>query len=150
MILQVELPVYKFEIGQFCQRVEEAFQPDCIILHGSIARGAYTPSSDIDIIVIGERLPENFFERAYQLNRLRDGTTPIEVVGYTLSEWQHMMGQLHLTVLEALHWGIPLQGQVLFGQWKSKLEEWKSMGLRRETVSWSVPPALQPEKTEIK
>ena len=145
---QVELPVYKIEIEQFCQRVEETFQPDCIILHGSIARGTYTHSRDIDIIVIGERLPKNFFERAYQLNRLRDGTTPIEVVGYTLSEWQHMMENLHLTVLEALHWGIPLHGQALFGQWKSKLEEWKSMGLRRETVSWSVPPALQLEKTE--
>lgn len=148
MILQVELPVYKIEIERFCGRVEEAFQPDCIILHGSMARRTYTHSSDIDIIVIGEQLPENFFERAYQLNQLRDGTTPIEVVGYTLSEWQHMMGRLHLTVLEALHWGIPLHGQALFGQWKSKLEEWKSMGLRRETVSWSVPPALQPKKIE--
>ena len=88
MTLQLELPIYKLEIEQFCMRVEEAFQPDCIILHGSIARGTYTHSSDIDFIVIGKRLPENFFERAYQLNRLRDGTTPIEVVGYTLAEWQ--------------------------------------------------------------
>ncbi len=143
MKLQLKLPAYETEIEQFCNRVEAAFHPDCIILHGSIVRGTYTFSSDIDLIIIGGRLPENFFERTYVLNSLRDGSAPIEVVGYTLLEWQQMMDQLHLTVLESLHWGMPLYGQGLFEQWKAKLEEWKSLGLRREEVSWSVPQALQ-------
>lgn len=141
---QFEVPVYQAQIEQFCHRVEESFQPDCIVLHGSIARGTHSRFSDIDIIVISNRLPGNFFERAYELNRLRDGTAPIEVVGCTLFEWEQMMEQLHLTVLEALYWGIPLHGQALFEQWKSRLEKWKSMGLRRGEMSWSVPQALQP------
>lgn len=139
----IELLAYQAEIEQFCRRVEATFQPDCIILHGSITRGIYTRSSDIDIIVIGNRLPENFFERLYELNRLRDGTAPIEVVGYTLSEWEQMLERLHLIVLEALQWGVPLHGQALFEAWKTRLEEWKSIGLRRERTSWSIPPALQ-------
>lgn len=143
MKLSPDLPVYKSEIEQFCNRVEEAFHPDCIILHGSFARGTHRRSSDIDIIIIGDLLAGNFFKRAYELNRLRNGTVPIEVIGYTLSEWEQMMERLHLTVLEALHWGIPLHGQALFEGWKSKLEEWKSVGLRRDAVSWSVPQALQ-------
>ena len=143
MKLQFELPVYKSQIEQFCNRVEESFHPDCIILHGSIARDTYHPSSDIDIIVISDRLLKNFLERAYELNRLREGNAPIEVVGYTLLEWEQMMEQLHLTVLEALYWGVPLHGQVLFEQWKSRLEEWKSKGLRREEMSWLVPQTLK-------
>lgn len=138
-----KLPVYESEIEQFCNRVKASFQPDCIVLHGSIARGTYTHHSDIDIIVISGRLPENFFERAYKLNQLRDGTAPIEVMGYTLFEWEQMMNQLHLTVLEALHWGIPLHGRELFERWKSKLEEWKSMDLHRGEMSWFVPQALR-------
>lgn len=139
-----ELPDYKSQLEQFCNRVERNFQPDCIILHGSLARGTHSPASDIDIVVISRRLPANFFERIYELNRLRDGTTPIEVVGYTLMEWEQMLDHLHLTVLEALHWGIPLRGQALFERWKSQLETWKSMGLRREETSWFVPQPLQP------
>ncbi|MFQ5813618.1 MAG: nucleotidyltransferase domain-containing protein [Anaerolineae bacterium] len=140
---EIKLPVYQSEIEQFCRLVEAIFQPDCIILHGSVTRDTYTQSSDIDIVVIGGRLPDNFLERIYELNCLRDGTAPIEVVGYTLSEWEQMLERLHLTVLEALHWGIPLHGQALFKTWKTRLEEWKSIGLRRKTTSWSIPPALQ-------
>ena len=143
MKLQSELPVYESQIEQFCNRVDERFHPDCIILHGSLVRGTYSHSSDADIIVISDRLPENFFERAFELNQLRDGTAPIEVVGYTKLEWEQMMQHLHLTVLEALHWGIPLHGEALFEQWKSKLNEWQSMGLCREETSWSVPKALR-------
>jgi predicted nucleotidyltransferase len=133
----------RIKIEQFCRRVVKSFRPDCVILHGSMARGTARPSSDIDIVVIGGRLPENFFERSFSLNRLRDGTAPIEVVGYTLAEWEQMMAQLHLTVLETLHWGVPLYGEALFAQWKEKLEQWKSLGLRREASSWSVPAALR-------
>ncbi|RIK39330.1 MAG: hypothetical protein DCC55_18410 [Chloroflexi bacterium] len=138
-----QLPVYHKEIEQFCRRVKETFQPDCIILHGSLARGTYRPSSDIDLLVIGDRLPQAFLERLYQLNRLRDGAAPIKVVGYTRAEWEQMMEQLHLTALEALHWGVPLWGEALFAQWKQRLEEWKARGLQREATSWSVPPTLR-------
>jgi len=135
--------LYNLALEQFCRRVEMTFQPGCIILHGSVAQGTDTPASDIDIIVIGNQLPENFFERAFALNRLRDGSAPIEVIGYTPAEWERMMDHLHLTVLEALHWGRPLHGQALFDRWSAQLAEWKSMGLRREETSWSIPLALR-------
>jgi len=143
MKLQLNHLIYQSEIKQFCKRVKRTFQPGCIILHGSIARGTNTRFSDIDIVIISDRLSENFFERAYKLNQLRDGAAPIEVVGYTLAEWEQMMEQLHLTVLETLHWGIPLHGEALFERWQARLEEWKSIGLCREEMSWSVPQALR-------
>jgi predicted nucleotidyltransferase len=132
-------------IEAFCQRLVDAFQPDCIILHGSIARGTETPFSDVDIIVIGGLLPDDFFTRLYELNRLRDGTAPIEVIGYTLTEWEQMMNRLHLTTLEAIHWGIPLHGQALFSQWQTELDRLKATGLRRDAGSWSIPPTWEYE-----
>jgi uncharacterized protein len=143
MSKKLEMRRYQAELEQFCRRIEVAFQPDCIILHGSMARNTDTVASDIDIIVIADTLPQNFLERLYQLNRLRNGTAPIEAVGYTRAEWEKMIDHFHLTALEALHWGIPLRGDELFGQWRTKLSYWKTLGLQREAASWWVPPLLQ-------
>ena len=139
----VNLPKYQTEITEYSERVIEAFHPDCIVLHGSLARGSFTTTSDIDLVVIGGALPDNFFKRLFELNRLRDGKTPLEVIGYTLGEWEQMMANHHLTTLEVLQWGIPLTGQKLFRQWQRKLEEWKSQGLRRTENSWVIPQALR-------
>jgi len=140
--LTTTIAVYEAEIQEFCQRVVENVQPDCIILHGSVARGTYTARSDVDLVVIGGRLPENFLDRLSTLARLHDGSTPIEVIGYTLAEWQRMMRNFHLTVLEALHWGIPLYGEELFRQWQIRLERAKAVGLTRGRTSWRIPPEL--------
>ena len=144
MKLATKLPAYQPQIEQFCHRVQDLFHPACIILHGSVARGTHTRTSDVDMIVIGNALPNNFFERSYQLNCLRDGVAPLEVVGYTLNEWEQMMEDFHLTVLEALQWGIPLYGQPLFEQWQQRFAYWKTFGLQRTGTSWSIPVALHP------
>jgi len=130
---------FRDEIERFCKRVQDQFQPDCIILHGSLARGTDTSRSDVDIVVIGSNLPANFLNRMFELNHLRDGKAPIEVVGYTLAEWEQMMANRHLTALEALQWGIPLRGQALFARWHSQLLEWKTEGLQRGATSWAIP-----------
>ena len=133
---------YQKEIASYCQRVVEAIQPDCIILHGSVARGNAHQHSDVDIIVIGGEMPEKFFKRLYVLNRLRSGGAPIEVIGYSRQEWERMMDALHLTALEALEWGAPLYGEALFKQWRNQLDDLKRRGLKRGEGSWSAPPEL--------
>ena len=143
MTAQTEVPNYTIEVEQFCDHVKDAFQPDCIILHGSQSRGSATPTSDVDIIIISDQLPQSFIERLYQLNRLREGGAPIEALGYTRAEWEQMLEHLHLTALEAIHWGIPLWGETLFEQWKHQLESWQKLGLQRGEFSWSVPPRLR-------
>lgn len=134
--------IYQRAIEQFCERVVEKFQPDCIILHGSVARGTYTAKSDVDLIVIGDSLNPNFLTRLFELNELQDGTTPFEILGYTLIEWERMLSRFHLTTLEALQWGIPVYGEALFAQWQASLDAWKSLGLQRGEVSWVIPPQL--------
>jgi len=137
---------YQKGIDAYCKRVNKTIQPDCIILHGSIARGTAHGDSDVDIVVIGGNMPDNFFKRLYLLNRLREDQTPIEAVGYSREEWEKMMNNLHLTTLEALEWGVPLQGETLFRKWRRQLDELKKQGLKRSERSWSAPPELQRSK----
>jgi predicted nucleotidyltransferase len=59
----MKISVYNEEIKQLCERLLKRFQPDCIILHGSVARKMNSPKSDVDILVIGNKLDENFFTR---------------------------------------------------------------------------------------
>jgi predicted nucleotidyltransferase len=145
----MKIAVYKAEIKQLCWQLRERFQSDCIILHGSVARGTHTLKSDVDIIVVGGNLADNFFTRLYELSELRDGKTPFEIVGYTLAEWEDMMPRFHLTTLEALQWGIPLYGEALFAQWHERFTYWKSLGLHRGKVSWFIPPQLEADVGEL-
>lgn len=138
----ITIPVYEDEIRHYCQQVIEVVNPDCIILHGSVARGMYDAHSDIDLVVIGGRLPDNFLERLRILSHLQDGRVPIQAVAYTLDGWKTMMLNFHLTVLEALHWGIPLHGEALFTRWQARLERAKAVGLARGRTSWRIPPEL--------
>jgi predicted nucleotidyltransferase len=146
----MKVSIYKTEIEDFCKKAIERFRPACIILHGSIARGTYTGRSDVDLIIIGGQLNPNFLKRLSEINKLQDGKTPFEVLGYTLEEWEEMMSYFHLTTLEALQWGIPLHGETHFAQWHARFEHWKSLGLQRGKTSWYIPPHLDKEFADTK
>ncbi|MCB0157502.1 MAG: nucleotidyltransferase domain-containing protein [Caldilineaceae bacterium] len=131
-----QLPVWA---DQYAQAVAAAYQPDCIILFGSVARGEQDTDSDIDILVIGGELPGDQRSRFRELMRLRPVLAPIQVHAYSRDEWESMMAQQHLTVLEALHDGQALYGESLFKQWRRRFHEWEEQGLQRTGCSWVVP-----------
>ena len=128
----------------YAHLVTEAIKPDCIILYGSVARNQNGLDSDIDILVIGGNLELNWFERLIQLSSLINDNGPIEAIGYTRAEWEHMMKDKHVTVLEALNDGIPLHGEDVFAQWRTEFEHWQALGLRQIPACWILPPVLQP------
>lgn len=128
---------------EYARSVALAYDPDCIILFGSTARDQHTPDSDIDILVIGGRLPDAHRERFRQLIRLRPRFAPLQVQTFTRPEWEHMLAEKHVTVLEALRDGIPLHGEALFARWRQAFETWLSLGLRRTRCTWVIPPALR-------
>ncbi|RIK35208.1 MAG: hypothetical protein DCC55_31025 [Chloroflexi bacterium] len=132
-----QLPVWAEE---YACSVATAYQPDCIILFGSVARNAQQKGSDIDILVIGGDLPADPRERFRLLMRLRPLLAPIQVQSFTRAEWERMMARKHLTVLEALSDGRPLHGRPLFARWRRQFQHWREQGLRRTGCSWVVPP----------
>ena len=64
-----QLPIWAEE---YARSVATTYQPDCIILFGSVARDAQQQGSDIDILVIGGELPTGPHERFRLLMRLPD------------------------------------------------------------------------------
>ncbi len=70
------------------------------VLYGSMARGDYNVWSDIDLLVISDRLPEHPLKRLEFLYSLTD--IPIEVKGYTKDEFLKMIEKRNPLALDAL------------------------------------------------
>lgn len=139
-----QLPIWAEE---YAHSVASVYHPDCIILFGSVARNIQKQDSDIDVLVIGGDLPINYRERFRLLMRLRPQLAPVQVQTFTRAEWEMMMADKHVTVLEALRDGKALHGQRLFTQWRQQFRHWQDLGLRRTNCSWVIPPPCDWQKS---
>jgi len=110
------------EIRIYCEKVLEKLNPRSIILYGSMATGNYGVGSDIDIIVVSEKLPKNFLERLRILFELNHTTAPIEPLGYTPKEFLEMITRRHPTALYAVADGKPLYDDGFFTEAKKVFE----------------------------
>jgi hypothetical protein len=111
-------------------------------------RGHLSHWANWDLLVIGGDLPANYRGRFRLLMRLRPRLTPIQVQTYTRAEWEQMLVDKHVTVLEALRDGRVLHGQELFARWRRQFQRWQDMGLRRTECTWVIPPALRSESRQ--
>lgn len=99
------------------------------ILYGSMARGDYNIWSDIDFLVISDKLPENPLKRLEFLYSLMD--MPIEVKGYTRKEFLQMMEKRNPLALDAL-----VEGKVVVddGFWETAKIKFEDVKKRYELV----------------
>ncbi len=99
------------------------------VLYGSMARGDYNVWSDIDFLVISDKLPENPLKRLEFLYSLTD--TPIEVKGYTRKEFLQMMEKRNPLALDAL-----VEGKVVVddGFWETAKIKFEDVKKRYELV----------------
>jgi len=79
---------YSREILEYCKRVDKRFKLKEAIFFGSRSRGDDYPSSDIDILLISDDFPDDWFERQAQLYFLK--AKKIEPIGYTTREIKEM------------------------------------------------------------
>lgn len=126
-------------LSQYARKVALALEPLCVILYGSLARDTYTTTSDIDLVVVSPNLPEHFLDRLATLQDLNDTACSIDAFGYTSKEFHQMLAQGHVTALDAVADGIPLQGQEYFGQLREIFQDMVRQGLRRSSCTWVLP-----------
>jgi predicted nucleotidyltransferase len=129
------------ELKEYCKRVIEKFKPICIILYGSRAKGTFTPSSDIDIIVLSDNFENDFLSRIKDLIDINSSALPIEPLGYTKVEFETMLRSFKITALDAIHEGKPFFGEDYFNNLKKKLHELEKTGLYKGKTSWHLPSA---------
>ncbi len=99
------------------------------VLYGSMARGDYNVWSDIDFLVISDKLHENPLRRLELLYSLSD--VPIEVKGYTRNEFLKMIEQRNPIALDAL-----VEGKVIVddGFWEVAKDKFEEVKRRYELV----------------
>jgi len=136
--LQLASEFYTSGINRYCHLLVKAVAPVCIILHGSVARGTFTPRSDVDVLVIGGDLPPHFLERIQVLMQLNDTHAPIEPLGYTTDEFADMLKNRHVTALDALYFGVPLYGSTYFRGLRRIFDQMVMQGLRRTKCTWTM------------
>jgi predicted nucleotidyltransferase len=129
------------ELKEYCTRVIGKFKPICIILYGSRAKGTFTPSSDIDIIVISDNFETDFLSRIKDLIDINSSMLAIEPLGYTKAEFETMLRSFKITALDAIREGKPLFGEDYFNYLKKTLHEMEKTGLYKGKTSWHLPSA---------
>lgn len=86
------------EAKAFAQRVRQALGEARVYLYGSVARGEFNVESDIDLLVVSPRLPEDPLERFTFLQRLNLGR--VEARGLTPEEFARLRAKGALWWLE--------------------------------------------------
>ncbi|MFA4955970.1 MAG: nucleotidyltransferase domain-containing protein [Candidatus Methanoperedens sp.] len=99
------------------------------VLYGSMARGDYNVWSDIDFLVISDKLPKNPLKRLEFLYSLTE--TPIEVKGYTRNEFLKMIEKRNPMALDSL-----VEGKIIMddGFWKIAMIKFEDVKERYELV----------------
>lgn len=93
------------------RRFAEALDPKlgvrAVIVFGSVARGDFHDSSDIDVLIVADDLPERVLERNAAV-----GLPPprVEFVAWTPDEWRRERDRGNPIAVEANDHGLVLQG----------------------------------------
>jgi predicted nucleotidyltransferase len=125
-------------LQDYSNEIIKRFNPLCIILYGSRAKGTYTPLSDVDIIVISNNFDMDFLSRIRSLIDLNTTAFPIEPLGYTESEFSDMFKSFRLTALDAIYEGVAIFGEDYFNHFKERLEEVMKRGIYKGKSSWHI------------
>jgi predicted nucleotidyltransferase len=79
------------QVIEYCRQVDKEFRLKRVILFGSRSRGDFYPHSDIDLLLISDEFPDDWFKRHARLYFLK--VKQIEPIGYTVDEIQRMLNE---------------------------------------------------------
>lgn len=109
------------KLREYAKSKAQAHKVRAIVLTGSLAKGTYTGTSDADILVIADEVPDRPLERCELFS---DPTLPVDVEPwiYTTKEFVKKLGQGERFAVESLELGIPLYGERFFEDLKQSHE----------------------------
>jgi predicted nucleotidyltransferase len=90
-------------ISEYCKQVSKEFKLEKVLLFGSRSRGDFYPHSDIDLLLISDDFPKDWFKRQARLHFLK--LKQIEPIGYTTVEIDTMLGEGNLFIKTILQEG---------------------------------------------
>jgi len=93
---------------RFVDDLDQALAVRAVVVVGSVARGDHYRGSDVDVLVVAERLPEDPIERLRAVGW--PAPRPVEPVVWTLDEWRGRLAKGDLIATEAIQAGVWLRG----------------------------------------
>lgn len=92
---------------RFATGLEPALDVRAVVVFGSVARGDFHDASDVDVLIVAERLPERALERNAAV-----GLAPprVEFVAWTPDEWRRERDRGNPIAVDAGERGLPLRG----------------------------------------
>jgi len=136
---ELDIP-YAGELRELVRRLLATLgEETTIILYGSMARKDYGDWSDVDLVVISDRLVGGPLDRTEALVKLNKGLyMPLEIAAYTEEGFLKALRALSPTALDALHEGKVLHADRAFlararREFSRLVEE---LGLVKEGRSW--------------
>jgi len=92
------------QLEEYCREIARELNPQAVILFGSFATGDINEGSDIDIMVVAD-FQVGFLDRIKLLLDLNRFNLPIEPIGYTGEELEHMKRKGNPFITEVLTTG---------------------------------------------
>jgi len=96
-------------ISSFARKVAKQFNPQKIILFGSYARGDYGPDSDLDLMVVMDRVESPRSESVRLRRALRGLLTPIDIIVATPEQLER-----HKNTLGLIYRNVLAEGKVIY------------------------------------
>lgn len=90
-------------------RIVERFQPNCVILFGSQARGDTDESSDVDLMVVLDHIPNKHRTTVEILRSLRDVPVSKDIIAVTSGEIEREGDVVGTITYDALR-----EGQIMY------------------------------------
>lgn len=105
----INLDKYMDEVEKIKNQIISRYNPDKIILFGSLAKGVITKNSDIDICVVKDT--ENKRELITDIYVNVNSSYPFDVIVYTNQEWEE-----NVKDRTSFAYSIYKEGRLLYGR----------------------------------
>lgn len=102
------------EVNNLSKQIAIKYKPQKIIIFGSYAKGAMTLDSDLDFLIIKEKVPGRIIDRARKLRKLIKKRIPADFIIYSSGEFEERKKMEDPFIQEIIK-----EGKVLYDKQKS-------------------------------
>jgi len=106
----LDLESIRIKIAEITRQIVAEYDPEKIILFGSLAWGKPGPDSDVDLLII-KNTKQDFFERSLAIRRIVNGAFPMDILVRTPEEIKR-----RLTLGDSFYINIIKNGKQLYGK----------------------------------
>ena len=134
-------------LESFLQEVK-SLAPRCIILFGSYTKGKFTESSDIDVCVIAEKLPQNELARRCLTGLY--SIPKIKAIGFYPTEFLRYLMGLRFLAYDIVSDGVPIYDDGFFSKVKRLYNDCiRKHGIVKEEKGWRIDHSASTQKVKI-